>query len=501
MSPIEVTASDSPINVSASGTKVDATVSGGQGPQGPPGPSGAGNWSEIEGKPTEFPPEDHSHAIADVTDLSDALDGKLPLAGGAMDPSASITLSDATSDSEVAGWGFGVQVTEDNSQYAYVEPTGFYVHGGGSSTLVTPAGITLHNLTQLVKGSFDNSTGGANGISLICAVGYELNWQGGRLRNVQIAGNGTPQPIFCDSTIEFTGEDGSITLTGDGIIFPDGTQTVAWTGSFSYEDLDGLPTLFDGAYASLTGLPTLGTAAAAATTDFAAASHGHALAAITDAGTAASKNTPATGNAGSTEVVLGSDTRLSDARTPAAHNQAWSTITSTPTSLSGYGITDAVASSDSRLTNARTPTAHKSTHATGGTDALTPADIGASAVGHTHSASEVTSGQFALARLPVVLEQTATVGNSGTSTTLALTTGSVQTVTLSANCTFTMPAATAGASITLILTQGGTFTATFTGVLWAGGTAPTITATSNKRDILVFVSDGTNWYGTASQNH
>ena len=123
------------------------------------------------------------------------------------------------------------------------------------------------------------------------------------------------------------------------------------------------------------------------------------------------------------------------------------------------------------------------------------------ALSHTHSASEVTSGQFALARLPVVLEQTATVGNSGTSTTLALTTGSVQTVTLSGNCTFTMPTATAGASITLILTQGGTFTATFTGVLWAGGTAPTITATANKVDVLVFVSNGTSWFGTASQNH
>jgi hypothetical protein len=141
------------------------------------------------------------------------------------------------------------------------------------------------------------------------------------------------------------------------------------------------------------------------------------------------------------------------------------------------------------------------------------------ALSHTHSAADLTSGtldaaripslpasqigsgSLALARLPIVLEQTATVGNSGTSTTLALTTGSVQTVTLNGNCTFTMPSATAGASITLILTQGGTFTATFTSVLWAGGTAPTITATSNKVDILVFVSNGTSWFGTASQNH
>ena len=37
----------------------------------------------------------------------------------------------------------------------------------------------------------------------------------------------------------------------------------------------------------------------------------------------------------------GNDSRLSDARTPVAHNQAFSTITSTPTTLSGYGITDA----------------------------------------------------------------------------------------------------------------------------------------------------------------
>ena len=43
------------------------------------------------------------------------------------------------------------------------------------------------------------------------------------------------------------------------------------------------------------------------------------LATISDAGTAAGKNVPAAGDAAVGEVVLGNDTRLSDARTPTAH--------------------------------------------------------------------------------------------------------------------------------------------------------------------------------------
>jgi len=46
------------------------------------------------------------------------------------------------------------------------------------------------------------------------------------------------------------------------------------------------------------------------------------------------------GTSGTTACV-GDDSRLSDARTPTAHNQAWSTITSTPTTLAGYNISDA----------------------------------------------------------------------------------------------------------------------------------------------------------------
>lgn len=100
------------------------------------------------------------------------------------------------------------------------------------------------------------------------------------------------------------------------------------------------------------------------------------------------------------------------------------------------------------------------------------------------------------------VESVVSIGNSGTTQTLALTNGTVQTVTMTGNCTFTMPTATAGKSFILIAVQDGTGsrTATFTSVKWAGGTAPTLTTTATTgRDILTFVADGTNWYGTYAQ--
>lgn len=51
----------------------------------------------------------------------------------------------------------------------------------------------------------------------------------------------------------------------------------------------------------------------------AAANHSHVLANISDAGTAASRNAPAAGNATSSQVVLGSDTRLTNNRDPNSH--------------------------------------------------------------------------------------------------------------------------------------------------------------------------------------
>ena len=104
------------------------------------------------------------------------------------------------------------------------------------------------------------------------------------------------------------------------------------------------------------------------------------------------------------------------------------------------------------------------------------------------------------------VESVVSIGTVTTSSTLSLTSGTLQTATLTAStaCTFTMPTATAGKSFVLLLNQAATTgngTATFTSVKWNSVGAPTITATAGKMDILSFVSDGTNWYGSIAQGY
>lgn len=94
--------------------------------------------------------------------------------------------------------------------------------------------------------------------------------------------------------------------------------------------------------------------------------------------------------------------------------------------------------------------------------------------------------------------------NSSTAITLDLANGTVQIITLTGNATITMPTATSGKSFVMMLKQDGTGsrTVTWSTVKWAGGTAPTITSTASRLDLLSFFADGTNWYGAViSQNY
>ena len=107
-------------------------------------------------------------------------------------------------------------------------------------------------------------------------------------------------------------------------------------------------------------------------TDVAAASHTHAASAISDSTTAGrALLTGADAAAQRTSLGLGSLATQSSV--------AYSSLTGTPSTFA--------------------PSAHKTSHATGGTDALTAADIGAATTSHTHAASDITSGTIATARL------------------------------------------------------------------------------------------------------
>lgn len=133
---------------------------------------------------------------------------------------------------------------------------------------------------------------------------------------------------------------------------------------------------------------------------------------------------------------------------------------------------------------------------------------GSSAPGFSSTISSATLSSPTLTN-PTVSAYTETVVALGTvtsSATIAISSGTVITATLTAStaCTFTMPTATAGKSFVLLLKQAastGNGTATFTGVKWPTAGAPTITATAGRMDILTFIADGTNWYGTYVQGY
>ena len=105
-------------------------------------------------------------------------------------------------------------------------------------------------------------------------------------------------------------------------------------------------------------------------------------------GTASTKNVPATGNATSSQVVMGNDTRLTDARTPVSHTHTKSEITDFPTSLPASNTTDTYSATGTN------PVSGKAVAAALGTlDVTGASSIGA---GKTISAWSETDGKVSI---------------------------------------------------------------------------------------------------------
>ena len=95
------------------------------------------------------------------------------------------------------------------------------------------------------------------------------------------------------------------------------------------------------------------------------------------------------------------------------------------------------------------------------------------------------------------------VAASTATTTVNMSSGNVQNITLTASTTLTLSSATVGTYIMKLIQGGsGSYTVTWPGtVIWSGGTAPTLTTTVGKVDIVTLVFDGTNFYGNYSLNY
>ncbi|MBV6442769.1 MAG: hypothetical protein EPGJADBJ_04493 [Saprospiraceae bacterium] len=81
--------------------------------------------------------------------------------------------------------------------------------------------------------------------------------------------------------------------------------------------------------------------------------------------------------------------------------------------------------------------------------------------------------------------------------------GNTQSVTLGGNRTFTFANPKSGAQYQIYIKQDGTGsrTVTWPTIKWAGGSAPTLTTTAGKTDIITITYDGNDYFGSASLNY
>lgn len=162
------------------------------------------------------------------------------------------------------------------------------------------------------------------------------------IKNTDFATTTTPGIVIVDGTT-ITIQNGVITANVAGGVTSFNGRTGAVTpqsGDYSYSDISNTPTL---GTASSLDVASSGDASSTQivkgddsrlTDSRTPTSHTHTTSDITNfptLGTAAALDVPATGNASSSQVVKGDDSRLSDSRTPTSHTHTTSDITNFPT--------------------------------------------------------------------------------------------------------------------------------------------------------------------------
>jgi len=314
--------------------------------------SGGGpvEWSNVQGKPSTFAPSAHQHPISDVNGLQAALDSKATPAN--VTAAGAAAAADATTKANSAQ-AAAVQRANHTGTQAIATVDGLQTALDGKvatsdSRLTDAREWSAATVTQAeAEAGTSTDRRAFTPVRVFQAIAA---WWAGSAAKTKLDG------IASGATVNATDAQLRDRATHTGTQAAStitGLSTVATTGA--YADLSGKPTLFDGSYTSLINVPST--------------------------------------------------------FTPAAHNQAWSTITSTPTTLAGYGITDGVVSSDSRLSDARTPTDGSVTDAKIATAGLSASSINWTGV--TAWAANTSYAKGALVHYLNITYQRSTAGTTG----------------------------------------------------------------------------------------
>jgi len=206
-------------------------------------------------------------------------------------------------------------------------------------------------------------------------------------------------------------------------------------------------------------------------------------------------NYPTSLDTTSTQVTPSSTTDLdaSGFEHDQVHAAASTALIAVETKLGISASPAASASTNAVLTHTGTGTTAWSNTITSPT--IAGATLSGAVVGGDQIMSAVTHKDYA----ETCAENAAVTGT----VSIDLNNGNVHSVTLTGNATLTFdnPVATGdSSSFTLIVKQDGTGSRTITwpgSVAWAAATAPTLTTTANKFDVLAFttVDGGTRWFG------
>ena len=381
-----------------------------------------------------------TQAISTVTDLQDALTAKAPLASPTFTGTVScitktmVGLGNVDNTSDAAKPISTATQTALNAKAPINNPT-----FTGTVSGVTKSMVGLGNVDNTSDLNKPISTATQTALDGKQASGTYATLVGGKVPGEQLPG-------FVDDVLEYTNV-GDLPATGTSgtlYVVTSENKVYRWSGT-QYIEIVGSPGTTDAVPEGSTNLYyTDARASAAAPVQSVAGRSGAVVLAKADVGLSNVDNNSDANKPVSTATqtaldgkVGTSDARLSDARTPTAHTHLFSEISDItfPSPLTdnsivrytagvGWGVANAIgtigvgsqplggwpAGSVGASLAGKASTAHKSSHATGGSDALTPSYIGAAPAASpaiTGAATFVNTGNV----VPLTVTNTGT-GNS-----------------------------------------------------------------------------------------